>query len=368
MLKQITRLLILLSITFSCTQNADKTEKNDDPRSVVNLSGSKVSVDSIEIYINKKMEEMKIPGLSMAIINDGKIAYHFTAGYGNLESTEQVTNQTIFEGASTSKSLFAHLMMFLVDEGKLDLDVPMYTYLNENLRSIYNYDQRYELITARMALSHMSGFPNWRGNSELRIEFDPGTAFGYSGEGYQFLVRVAEAVLNTDYQGLENYFQEKVARPLNLKHTKFVQDDYNRNHKANPYNNGETMEKNLWTAQEFNSASAVHSEALEFSNWIIALMNGDGLTDKSHSALFEDHITLKDAPNLLTEEGAIAWTLGLAKYELNGKIVYGHEGNNDGFNCLFLMDKSKKWAMVQFNNANEVYDFGFDLFKYINRN
>ena len=310
---------------------------------------------------------MNVPGLSFAVINEGKVVLHLVKGFANVEQNKKVTEKTLFEGASTSKPLFAYLTMFLVEEGKLELDKPLYEYLEASHRANYNYDERYKQITARMALSHMTGFPNWRGNSELTIQFDPGTDFSYSGEGYQFLVKSIESILDTDYQGLEAYFQNKVAAPLHMKYTKFVQDEYNRENKASPYKNGKKMELNLWKGKEFNAASAVHTEAQEFSKWIIALMDDKENSIVNHKDLFKDQIIINDSSTIQKEERVIAWTLGFAKYNIDGHIVYGHEGNNDGFNALFLMDRTKKWAMVQFNNANEVYDFGFDIFRYINK-
>ena len=359
---------VLITIIFwSCQEKSTQTSSGAEVNTVTNLHGQKVPVDSINAFLDYKMNEMSIPGLSLAIINEGKVVYHATKGYADLKEEQLVTDKTLFEAASTSKPLFAYLIMFLVEEGRLDLDKPLYEYLTVNARSNYSYDTRYKKITARMVLSHTTGFPNWRGDSDLTIQFDPGTDFSYSGEGYQFLVRSVESILDTDYNGLEEYFQQKVAVPVGMKHTKYVQDEYNLKHKALPYNQGKPLALNLWTAKEFNAASAVHTDAADFSKWMIALVNEKGLSKESYEQLFKDQITVDDAPSLLIEEGAIAWTLGFAKYRIADLTVYGHEGNNDGFNGLFLIEKDKKWGMVQFNNANEVYDFGFDLFKYINR-
>jgi len=99
------------------------------------------------------------------------------------------------------------------------------------------------------------------------------------------LVKVIESILKTDYKGLEAYFQEKVAAPLGMNHTKFVQDNYNLSHKAEPHKNGKVLPTKKM-AEEFNAASAIHSEANEYSKWLIALMNKDGLTEQSYKELF----------------------------------------------------------------------------------
>lgn len=358
---------ILISIA-SCKENTEKTSLQKESKSILNLANQEVSADSIKLFVKRKMLEMDIPGVSYAIINNGKVVLHNVMGYSNVDDSSLVKNETLFEGASTSKPVFASMIMLLVEDKILDLDTPLYTYLDKNDRDNFDHDARYQKITARMVLSHTTGFPNWRGNGELTISFEPGTDFSYSGEGYQFLVKAVESILQTDYQGLENYFQQHIANPLGMTHTKFVQDEYNINHKANPHFNGVKKEKNSWTAKEFSAASAIHTESQEFAKWLIAIMNDNLLSTGSSADLFKEQINASTAPTILSKEGAIAWTLGFAKYTNSNYVVYGHEGNNDGFNALFLFDKNKKWGMIQFNNANEVYDFGFDLFGYINKN
>jgi len=266
-----------------------------------------------------------------------------------------------------SKPLFAYVTMFLVEEGKLDLDKPISDYLDSQYHHIFDYDVRYDQITARMVLSHTTGFPNWRGDGDLIIQFDPGTNFSYSGEGYQYLVHAMELILNTGYNGMESYYQEKVAGPLNMKFTKYIQDEYNFSQKATAYRNGEKLPLDH-RGGEFSAAAGIYSEAVDYSKWIVALIEGKGLSKKSYDALFTDQITISEAPSMLKEEGAIAWTLGFAKFEISDKIIHGHLGNNDGYSSLFLLDRDKKWGLVLFTNADQAAEkFGFDLFKYLNQ-
>src|SRR5207237_10645877 len=88
------------------------------------------------------------------------------------------------------KPVFAFLVLGLVGDGVLDLDRP----LGEYLPLPNPADERARTITARHALSHSSGWRNWRfGNDQLlTADFAPGSRFSYSGEGYYFLQRVVE--------------------------------------------------------------------------------------------------------------------------------------------------------------------------------
>jgi CubicO group peptidase (beta-lactamase class C family) len=358
--------VILLLFTF----NGLAEPKSESPRiqTVKNVKNKAISVSKMENFISINMEKMKIPGLSVAIINNGEIVYHEVRGVANSVSKQLVDKLTIFEGCSISKPMFAYLVMHLVDEGKLDLDRPLYGYLTYQYPGVDYANDRFKKITARTVLSHSSGFPNWREQSDLNIQFEPGSAFGYSGEGYQYLVKAIESILDTDYLGVEAYFQEKIALPLGLQHTKYVQDKYNLSRKATPHKNGKTL-PTIKMAQEFNAASAMHSEAAEFAKWLISVMNKDSLTVESYTALFADQIK---TPNdgWFNEVNITHWTLGFAKhqFEFFGTPIYGHIGNNEGFTSLFLIEPSSKWGVILFTNADLADDFGFDLFDYLTTN
>lgn len=357
--------LSFLLVLFASCVNPKK--RQSDTQEIKNLHNQIVSIDSLETLIEFQMKEMNIPGLSLAIINNGKLVYTTTKGYANTETKQLVNNQTIFECASISKPVFAYLVMHLVEEGKLELDKPLHEYLDYQYPGINHQDERYKKITARMVLSHSTGFPNWRGNSNLNIEFEPGTAFGYSGEGYQYLVKVIESILDANYKGIEAYFQEKVAIPLKMDFTKFVQDDYNLLHKAAPHKDGKVLPIKKM-AHEFNAASALHSEAKEYSKWIMAVFNQEGLTTQSYNELFTDQIATPES-GWFFEVGITNWTLGFAKHKMEflEDPIYGHIGNNEGFTSLFLIEPKRRWGLVIFTNTDQADDFGFNLFEYLNK-
>jgi len=143
--------MLLISCSDSNTENIDSYLGFDIPK------------ETFDHFLTDKMKEYEIPGLSIAVINDGKVVYHQTKGFANISEQIPVTAKTIFEGASISKSVFSFFVMTFVEEGILDLDKPLYTYMEY---PDIAHDDRYKKITARMALSHRSGFPNWREHNE----------------------------------------------------------------------------------------------------------------------------------------------------------------------------------------------------------
>jgi CubicO group peptidase (beta-lactamase class C family) len=137
------------------------------------------------------MNRATVPGLSIALIEEDKVAWLGSFGARNAKTGEKVDERTVFQAASLSKAVFAYAVMKLADQGKLDLETPLSQYLPGYLEN----DDRINRITARHVLTHRTGFPNWRsGGKPLTIQFTPGERFSYSGEGFVYLQRVVEKI------------------------------------------------------------------------------------------------------------------------------------------------------------------------------
>ena len=344
-------LIVVLLVICSCNR----------PTEVVNNNVWDSSKYRLDTLLTSKVKDLKIPGLSFALIEDGKVSYHKTIGYANLEKNIPVTEKTIFEGASMSKSVFAFFLMTYVEEGKLDLDKPLYEYLPY---PDIAHDERYKTITARMVLSHRSGFPNWRENETdktLKIKFDPGTSYEYSGEGYQYLAMVLRSIEGTDWNGLEAAFQKRIGEPLGLDHTVFIQTPYTIANKAEPYDeSGKVIDwkNDYWYkkgSKEFGAAYSIHSEPIDFAKWMIAVMDGKLLSEESYNELFKHHSEL---PNASVKA---FYTLGFNTVDKPYENIFFHSGNNDGFSCWYLLDKEKDWGFVFFTNSEFGGKLGNDL-------
>ena len=169
-------------------------------RSSFVVNAKKVDIAQFEDRLGQMMEQLGVPGMSLAIIDDGKIVFYKGLGLKELNSSKEVDQRTIFEACSLSKSFLVMVAHQLVDEGRLDLDLPVFRYMeHEKLE----YDQRYKQITTRMLLSHSSGMENWIFNNKrdkLELLANPGERYVYSGEGYQYLAMVIEKLLDQPYR------------------------------------------------------------------------------------------------------------------------------------------------------------------------
>ena len=95
--------------------------------------GHIVSISSIDHLVSGLMEKGEVTGLCLGIVNDNKPAYIKTYGYKNKPQNQKLDTATCFYAASLAKSLFAYLVMQLVDKGVIDLDTPLYKYLPKPL-------------------------------------------------------------------------------------------------------------------------------------------------------------------------------------------------------------------------------------------
>ncbi|WP_158557165.1 serine hydrolase domain-containing protein [Mucilaginibacter conchicola] len=341
--------LLLIVIQYSC-------------RSVTALNGKKVSAYDIDHFIKKQVDTFRLPSVSIAFIDDGKIVYHNEFGYSNLKNKSKADRNSIYEACSMSKPVFAYFIMKMKERGIINIDTPLYKYLPY---PEIEYDGRNKLITARMLLSHTSGLPNWHeyepADSALHVakgaqylKFNPGTAYNYSGEGYQYLVNVIAHLLHTDLKSLSDTVDKEVCKPLGMKHAYFGWNKYVAQHKVTGYrqNEGDGSNKpgKLKKFEEFSAAGGLHTNAIDYANFIIALMDEKGLSKKSFKEMFEPQIKVPDS------DEADDWGLGLAIKKTNYGIRYMHSGNNGDFTGYFVMYKDLKRGFVFLTNCNRAGD------------
>lgn len=338
------------------------------------LSGGQINTTTLDKFIQKQMDSLGLPGLSFALINHGKVVYHRALGISNLATHEKVNENSIFEAASLSKPVFTYFVLKLVDQQKINLDTPLYRYLPY---ADIAKDERYKLITARMVLSHTTGFPNWRNfdkrnenlykPGELYLKFTPGTQFAYSGEGYYYLTLVIAKLNNLTITTLEPIFQAEVAKPLGLKNAWFSGNKYITQHKVKGHVQGKLSNK-VWPTSFpeqdstwFEAAGGLHTEAISFSRFLIALMDGKGLSKHLTDEMFKAQVQLdKNSPHYLFN-GDTAWGLGIAIKPTNYGTIYEHGGNNGDAQSGFKINLANHNGYVFFTNCDQGTVFNKNL-------
>jgi len=174
---------------------------------------SKASAEH-SVMINAKLKKHRLPGASIAAIENGNVSWHQGFGVSNVSTQTPVNEKTLFQAASLTKPLFAYVVMQAIDRKELRLDDKLTDYvIPEDLSdNPWNYQ-----ITVRDVLQHTSGLPNWRadknGPEKLEASFKPGTDSSYSGEAFHWLQKVMETITGS---GLDVLIRDRLLVPAGL--------------------------------------------------------------------------------------------------------------------------------------------------------
>jgi CubicO group peptidase (beta-lactamase class C family)/predicted alpha/beta superfamily hydrolase len=327
-------------------------------------NGKHISFSQMEAFLKSQMDSIGMPGLSFAVINDEQIVYHKTLGVTNVETKHEVSDETIFDAASMTKTPFAFLVMRLAEKGILDLDKPLFTYLPY---PDIAHDKRYKLITARMVLSHTTGFPNWRffnKDGKLDIKFTPGTQFQYSGEGYEYLANVIAHLMKIKKNDLQELFNEEIAKPLGMNKTYFTWNSWVEQHRATGHVDVKVAEGYGINSKkpDFYASYSIQTEAINYSRFLIGMMREKVLKKASY-----DDMLKVQFPNA-SKPGKSQWGLGIAITHTDFGDEYSHDGFNLNFSSAFMFNKKQKFGYVFFTNCNKGSDFNKKLLEFIKGN
>jgi CubicO group peptidase (beta-lactamase class C family) len=309
------------------------------------------TIAALQKRIPELLREATVPGLSLALIRDGKTYWAKAFGVRDEKTGLPVTEETIFEAASLSKPVFAYGVLKLVDQGKLDLDAPLSKYMPQ---PYVEGDPRIDKITARIVLSHRTGFPNWRGTGQpLRIYFTPGERFSYSGEGFVYLQKVVEALTG---KPLNEYMSEAVFTPLGMASSSYLwRPDYEaRTATGHDYSGQPTGKRK---PKDANVAWSLQTTASDYGRFLEALINGEGLKPATLRELERPQVAVDPecvdcidrAPKELSK--SVFWGLGMGiQKTIDGESLW-HGGDNGSFKCYMLAYPKQKIGIVMFANG-----------------
>lgn len=293
-------------------------------------------LDSLEEALPSWMAEAGIPGLAIAVVTS-RDAWHGEFGLINAESDQPIGPETLFEAASLSKPVFAHVVLDEVAEGSLDLDVPLEDYWEyPDLQP----DVQRGGITARIVLSHRTGLPNWRRDGPLRIQFEPGSRFQYSGEGYVYLQRVTASLSGED---LEGRARTQVFAPLGMERSAFSFTGREPDHALPHHSRGYPLDKRP-AESPGNAAASLHTTAREYGEFIRATLRLSE-ADPARFGQVEEHLT--EVAN------GVGWGLGwgLEYPDDRAGAALWHWGDNGPFKAFVYVDAVNDVGFVFFANS-----------------
>lgn len=227
----------------------------------------------------------KIPGLAYAVIEDGKVTHVGAQGWANIEQKRPLRTDTVMYAASITKAAFGQYVLMLVDDGKLDLDMPIKAYLSKPLPAYANYkdlaaDPRWEKITPRMLMTHTAGFPNFRwlnADEKLDIKADPGTRYIYSGEGLNLMQFVIEQGLGLK---VGDEMDRRIFQPLGMTRSAMSWRPDFRPNLADGYNAKGDFEEHD-ERSTVKAAGSLDTTIDDLAKLAAAMVSGRGLSAKA---------------------------------------------------------------------------------------
>ena len=371
MLKQ---LLLALSVILLCSEPSPA-----QGRKIHKIDGSHISSPEVDKLVRRLMGAAKVTGLALTVFNKDKIIYQKAFGFSNAVTRDTLGVNTIFYGASLSKAVFSIVAMQLAEEGTINLDTPLQRYLQKPLpdykfpKSWQGYtdlkgDRRYEAITARMCLTHTTGFPNWRfltssgydPKGKLHFRFEPAARYSYSGEGVHLLQFVLEKLTG---KGLEEMAQERIFKPLGMSKTSYIYVWQPGQEQQYAY--GHDKKQNVLPKDEADDAGAAGSlgtTLADYSKFLAAVLKQQLLQKGSFNEMFKQQVAIRSkqqfGPNAMvetTDNNDIGLGYGLGWGVLNTPFGVGafKEGHSEGYqHYSIIFPGTHKGILVMTNSDN----------------
>lgn len=315
---------------FALTACANQDRESSD----TNTQTAPLSVVSA---VSDWSEAASIPGVAIAYIHDSEIQWIYTQGQATANQT--VTEDTLFNIASLTKPMFSMMSLQLVEHGRLNLDESLSQHwVDPDIKG----DQRHEKLTPRLALSHQTGFTNWRGDKPLSFMFSPGQRHEYSGEGFEYLKKAIELKLDTSMPQLMQHY---VVKPSRMNNTYFGWKDNLGHTVAERFDEaGETIQQQGFYRESYSAACCTLSSIKDYAAFIRWVSQGAGLSDD----LLQQLQTAQAQHGNPIEYFSLGWRLVTTP----STTYLVHDGREPGVRALTIVSPSTGEGLVILTNSS----------------
>ena len=288
------------------------------------------------------LQENKVPALGLAVLKDFQLKE--IKVYGELKEGVPAPYNTLFNVASLTKPIVSMLTLKLVENGDWDLDEPVFHYWTD---PDVKDDPNSKVLTTRHILSHQTGFKNWRWQNEsgkLEFGFEPGTAYNYSGEGFEYLQKALESKFQMP---LEKLADSLIFQPLKMEDTRFVWDSSTEEERFASWHNSEG--KNVYETLRDTTASAADNLITtvgDYGRFAEYILNGAGLAEDLYREMLSNQVPAGSGINM-----GLGWEM---LPELKGdEFAILHTGGDKGvFTLIMLLPKTGEGVVIFTNGDN----------------
>lgn len=307
--------------------------------------------DQVDDYVKSAMEKQHIPGVSIAVIKNGKIVKTQGYGFANLELKTPVKPETVFKIGSVSKQFLATGIMILIQEGKLSLDDPVSKFLDGT-------PETWKEITIRHLLTHTSGIVREApGFNPLKIQSDidviktayplslrfaPGEKWEYCNVGYFTL---AEIIHKVSGQPWDVYLNERVFKPLGMNTTRTTNMTSIIANRAGGYDWSNDRMENTENYLALRPSGAFLSTVLDLAKWDAALYNNQIIKSTTREQMWSP-VKLNNGN---THPYGFGWELG----KIGNHRIVRHGGSLPGFRADFTRFPDDQLTIVVLTNGDD---------------
>ena len=333
------------------------------------LDGTALSPERAKAIADAELARDNVTGAELALLHNGRTVWTYAYGLRDVEHHLPMTPDTYIWAASVTKSVFATWVMTLVEQHRLDLDKPIADYMPGGLSGYYHdtslltADPRYRKITARMLLSHTSSLCNYAPadmpDGKLRIQYDPGSRYAYSGEGLTLLQYVIEQAIT--HEPIETSMQRDLFTPLGMNTTSLTWNNRFLDNNAVRY--GATGKFLNYTRKDNARASGSMATSVnDLSRFLEAFLANRILKPATRAEMLSPQISIHAAHQFPTldpttsEEGpAVGLSYGLG-WGLLTHTKYGpaffKEGHGDGAENYVICFTRHQDCMILLTNSD----------------
>ena len=307
--------------------------------------------DEVDDFMTAEMKKQNIPGLALAVVQDGKVIKAAGYGFANLRAKAPATPETVFKIASVSKQFIATGIMLLVQEGRLGLADSISKYLEGTPAT-------WKVITVRHLLTHTSGLvreaPGWdprkiqsdgdviKSAYAVPLRFAPGDKYEYSNVGYFAL---AEIIRKVSGQPWVDYLNEKVFKPSGMNATYPTNTEATLPNRAQGYvDNDRPRETAEWLA--LRPSGAFLSTVLDMAKWDAMLYTDKILSESSRQQMW--------TPAKLNDGGTYPYGFGWQVSSYKGRRMVHHGGGGPGARTQFARFVDDRLSIVILINLDDV--------------
>jgi len=297
------------------------------------------------------LNEKRIPALAVGYLENGEVK--LMRVFGQLRAGVPAPADAVFNVASVTKTITAMVTLSLVNAGKWKLDDPVAHYFTD---PDVKDDPRSGRLTTRDILTHRTGFPNWRSelpDGKLAFQFDPGTRYQYSGEGFEYLRHALESKF---HRSLHQLADSIIFKPLGMASTRFTWNAVDERRFAYPF---DPDEKQLEVVKNTvpNAADLLKTTMADYCKFVTWVLNGAGL-DKTLFGEMASHQAVRKADSYM----GLGWVI----YDPVGEDEYAlsHGGHDPGVHTLAVVLPKSKRALVIFTNSDNGIKIYPDLLGY----